>query len=232
MTGLKRSRVDPAPTLGRPCIPRGSAVPHMTHSPRVRARRCPPAACALIGAIARRATVIATSAAACNAPHGSARARARTLRQRSGSRQNSAHKPRTGRRATARVRTSCRDAHASNALRDALTAVRGELGRRSQLCRPGKHLADGTATVVPQRGPRGGRKLRSGVDHRMVEAPESARDDNARRDRIALCGAAAVSAAHHQAYLEEYDTVKLEIVAVRLVQLAQCTCDDGRQPSV
>ena len=62
----------------------------------------------------------------------------------------------------------------------------------------------------------------------MVEAPESARDDNARRDRIALCGAAAVSAAPHHAYLEEYDTAKLEIIAVRLAQLAQCTCDDGR----
>ena len=65
----------------------------------------------------------------------------------------------------------------------------------------------------------------------MVEAPESARDDNARRDRIALCGGAAMSAAHHQAYIEEYDTAQLEIVAVRLAQLAQCTCDDGRQPS-
>ena len=53
----------------------------------------------------------------------------------------------------------------------------------------------------------------------MVEAPESARDDNARRDRIALCGGAAMSAAHHQAYIEEYDTGKLEIVAVRLAQL-------------
>ena len=65
----------------------------------------------------------------------------------------------------------------------------------------------------------------------MVEAPESARDDNARRDRIALCGGAAMSAAYHQAYIEEYDTAQLEIVAVRLAQLAQCTCDDGRQPS-
>ena len=121
-----------------------------------------------------------------------------------------------------------RDAHASNARRDALTAVRGAFGRRSRLCRPGEHLADEISTVVPQRGPRGGRKLRSGVDHGMVEAPESARDDNAQRDRIALCGAAAVSATHHHAYLEEYDTGELEIIAMRLAQLAQCTCDDGR----
>ena len=82
---------------------------------------------------------------------------------------------------------------------EALTAVRGALGRRSRLCRPRNHIADGAATVVPQRGPRGGLNLRSGVDHRMVEAPEPARDDNARRDRIALCGADAVSAAHHHA---------------------------------
>ena len=61
----------------------------------------------------------------------------------------------------------------------------------------------------------------------MVEAPESARDDNARRDRIALCGGAAMSAAYHQAYIEEYDTAQLEIVAVRLAQLAQCTCTMG-----
>ena len=61
----------------------------------------------------------------------------------------------------------------------------------------------------------------------MVDAPESAQDDYAPRDRIALCGADAVSAAYHHAYLEEYDPGKLEIVAVRLAQLAQCTCDDG-----
>ena len=65
----------------------------------------------------------------------------------------------------------------------------------------------------------------------MVEAPESARDDNARRDRIALYGDAAVSAAHHHAYLEEYDTGEPEIIAMRLAQLAQSTCDDWRQPS-
>ena len=106
--------------------------------------------------------------------------------------------------------------------------MRDALDRRSRLHRPRDHLADGTATVVPQRGPRGGRKLRSGVDHGMVEAPESARDDNSRRDLIALCGAAAVSAAHHHAYLEEYDMREPEIIAVRLAQLAQCTCNDRR----
>ena len=51
-----------------------------------------------------------------------------------------------------------------------------------------------------------------------------------RESRIALCGAAAVSAAHHHAYLEEYDTRTLTIVAVRLAQLAQSTCDDGMLP--
>jgi hypothetical protein len=96
----------PAPTLGRLCIPRGSAVPHMTPRPRVRAHLCPPAPCALIGAIARRATSIATSAAASNAPHRTARAFARMHRHRPGSRQNSTHKPRTGQRAIVRVRTS------------------------------------------------------------------------------------------------------------------------------
>ena len=55
----------------------------------------------------------------------------------------------------------------------------------------------------------------------MVEAPESARDDDVRRDRIALCAAAAVPAAYHHAYLEEYNTREPEIVAVRLAQLAQ-----------
>ena len=120
--------------------------------------------------------------------------------------------------------------HTSNARRDALTALRDTLDRRSRLLRPGDHLADGSATVVPQRPPRGGRKLRSGVDHRRVDAPESAQDDYAPRDRIALCGAAAVSAAHHHAYLEEYDTRTLTIVAVRLAQLAQSTCDDGMLP--
>ena len=121
-----------------------------------------------------------------------------------------------------------RDTHASRARCDALTALRDAMAWCSRLSKPRKCLVDRTATIVPQRGPRGGRKLRSGVDHRMVEAPESARDDNARRDRIALCGAAAVSAAYHHAYLEEYDAGKPEIVAVRLAQLAQCTCDDGR----
>jgi hypothetical protein len=123
------------------------------------------------------------------------------------------------------------DAHASNALRDALTAVRGALGRRSQLCRHGEHLADGTATVVPQRGPRGGRKLRSGVDRRTVEAPESARGDNAPRDRIALGGGAAVSAAHLHAHLDELDTGSPKIIAVRLAQLAQCIYVVWRQSS-
>ena len=52
---------------------------------------------------------------------------------------------------------------------DALIALRS-LHRR-----PGQHLTDKAATVVPQRGPRGGRKLHSGVDHGMVEAPESGR---------------------------------------------------------
>ena len=79
----------------------------MTPGRRVRARRCPPAACALIGAIARRATSIATTTAACNAPHTITRAFARTHRQRPRSRQYSKHKPRTGRRAIARMRTLC-----------------------------------------------------------------------------------------------------------------------------
>ena len=37
-----------------------------------------------------------------------------------------------------------------------------------------------------------GLKLRSGVDRRTVEAPETAHGDNASRDRVALGGAAAV----------------------------------------
>ena len=116
--------------------------------------------------------------------------------------------------------------------RDALTALCDAFDRRSQLYRPQYYLTNGAATVVPQWGPRGGRKLRSSVDHRMVEAPESARNDNARRDRIAICGAAAVSAAHHHACLEEYDTAKPEFIAVRLTQRAHCTCNDWRQTSV
>jgi hypothetical protein len=133
-------------------------------------------------AITHRA--ISTSVAASNAPHTAARAHGRTHRHRPGSRQDSKYKPRMNRQATARMRTSrARDNHASNARRDALTALRDALDRRSRLRRPREHLVDGTATVVPQRGPRGGRKLRSGVDHGMVKAPESTRDDNAPRDR-------------------------------------------------
>ena len=65
----------------------------------------------------------------------------------------------------------------------------------------------------------------------MVEAPETVRDDNAPRDRIALSGSAAVLVAYHHAYLEEYDTTMPKIIAVRLAQLAQCTCDARRQMS-
>jgi hypothetical protein len=86
-------------------------------------------------------------------------------------------------------------------------------------------------TPVPQRGPRGGRKLRSGVDRRTVEAPESARGDNAPRDRIALGGGAAVSAAHLHAHLDELDTGSPKIIAVRLAQLAQCIYVVWRQSS-
>ena len=156
------------------------------------------------------------------APHAHARVRI-------GNARDHGRAPRTSRARPVERPSACgrraRDAHASNARRDALTAVRDALDRRSRLHRPRDHLADGTATVVPQRGPRGGRKLRSGVDHRMVEAPESARDDNARRDRIALCGGAAMSAAHHQAYIEEYDTAQLEIVAVMGASGSACDGD-------
>ena len=107
VTNLKRFKADPAPSLGIPCITRWSAAPYMTTWPRVRARRCPLAARALIGAIAPYASSIAISAAVSNAAHGTARALARTHRQRPRSRQNSGHKPRTVQQATSRVRTSC-----------------------------------------------------------------------------------------------------------------------------
>ena len=125
----------------------------------------------------------------------------------------------------------CRHAHASRVRRDALTALYDALVRCSRLYRTGEHLSDPAATVIPQRGPRGGRKFCSCVNHRMVEAPETVRDDNAPRDRIALSGSAAVLVAYHDAYLEEYDTTMPKIIAVRLAQLAQCTCDARRQMS-
>ena len=56
--------------------------------------------------------------------------------------------------------------------------------------------------VIPQRGPRGGRKLRSGVDRRTVKAPETARGDHASRDRIALWGGGAPRPAHCRFRLE------------------------------
>ena len=175
MTGLKRSGSAPAPTLGRPCIARGSTVPHITHGPRVRARRCPPAACAPIGAIAHCATSIATSAAASNAPHGTARAHARTDRERPGSRQNSAHKPRTGRRATSRVQTSCaqrsREQRAARRAhrrawraRPALTALQAQESHRRRGCHGRTPAGPPRGTQTPLRcRPQDGRGTGAGT---------------------------------------------------------------------
>ena len=121
--------------------------------------------------------------------------------------------------------------HKSNVRRNALTALRSALDRRSRRSKPSTCLVDRTAAIVPQRGPRGGLKLHSGVDHRVVEALETERGDNARRGRIALCGSTATPVARHRTQIKEYDTSTPKIIAERLAQLAQCTCDDGRQPS-
>jgi hypothetical protein len=171
----------------------------MTHGPRVRARRCPPAACALIGAIARRATSIATSAAASNAPHGSARTRARAHRQRPGSRQNSAHKLRTGRRTTSRVRTSCarrsREQRAARCAHRRAWRARPALAALQARGSPRRRDCHGRTPAGPPRGTQTPLRCRP-QDGRGTG--ESARDDN-RRDRIALCGAATVAAAHYHA---------------------------------
>ena len=156
MTGLKRSRAAPAPTLGRPCIHRGLAVPHTTPRPRVSARRCPPAACALLGAIARRATSIATSTAASNVPHGTTRVRARTHRQHPESRQNSKHKPRTGREATSHVRTSCarrsREQRAARRARRRTWCARPALAALQARGAPRRRDCHGRTPAGPPRG--------------------------------------------------------------------------------
>jgi hypothetical protein len=117
--------------------------------------------------------------------------------------------------------------HASNVCRGALTARRDKLDPRSWLCRLGEHLTDRAATVVPQRGPRGGRKVRSNVDRRTVEALESAHSDDAPRARIALGGRAAVSAAYHHAHLKEHDTGTPEVSIALTSGGANGTCKGG-----
>jgi hypothetical protein len=137
------------------------------------------AAHSFIGAIARRATSIASTATASNAQHSAACALTRMHRKRLGSWQNSKHKPRTGRRATARVRTSC--GQRTSRARDTLTAVHGALGRRSPVDLPCWPRPLATAACGVPVGKGGDAKLRSGVDHGMVEAPETAHNDNAPR---------------------------------------------------
>ena len=95
--------------------------------------------------------------------------------------------------------------HKSNERRNAHTALRSALDRRSRRSKPSTCLVDRTAAIVPQRGPRGGLKLHSGVDHGVVEALETERGDDARRGRIALCGSTATPVARHRTQIKEYD---------------------------
>jgi hypothetical protein len=164
----------------------------MTTGPRVRASRCPASRRTLIGAIARRATSIAATTAACNVPHTTARALALTHRQRPRARQNSKHMPRTGRRTIACAPTSRgQRSREQRGSRRAHRCARA-LGRRSPVDLPCRPRTFATATIVPRWGPQGGRKLRSGPPVSTAERSIPARNDNASRDRIALGGGAAV----------------------------------------
>ena len=114
----------PACTLGRPYITRGSATPHMTPRARRRAHQHPSGRRALLCAIARRATSLATTAAARDMPHTNRRASSRTHRKRPGSRHDSAHSAYTGRVTIAADPTCVRDGpHGRRASRRVLRAT-------------------------------------------------------------------------------------------------------------